>query len=56
MMYPMVLMIIFFACVSGCGEQPHLANQCHVPAVCGGQRPRATPGWQEAQIQHQDQE
>lgn len=50
------LIIIFSAFLSGRSEQPHLANQRHVPALCRGQRRGTTPGWQEAQIQHQDQE
>lgn len=48
--------LISLAFRSGRSEQPHLANQRHVPPVCGGQRRGTTPGWQEAQIQHQDQE
>lgn len=46
----------FSAFLSDCSEQPHLANQRHVPAVRRGQRRGTAPGWQEAQIQHQDQE
>lgn len=49
-------MIYFLTFLSGRRKQPHLANQRHVPALRGGQRPGAAPGRQEAQIQHQDQE
>lgn len=55
-MPPATLLIYFLTFLSGRRKQPHLANQRHVPAICGGQRPGAAPGRQEAQIQHQDQE
>lgn len=49
-------MDIFSAFLSDCSQQPHLADQCHVPSIRRGQRRGTTLGWQEAQIQHQDQE
>lgn len=56
LMPPATLLIYFLTFLSGRRKQPHLANQRHVPAIRGGQRPGAAPGRQEAQIQHQDQE
>lgn len=51
-----ILLTVSCACYSGRRQQPHLADQRHVPAVRRGQRCWTAPGWQEAQIQHQDQE